>query len=118
MHMPPSPSPHLQPRISTSPNIPPLKYPGLNADVRVNAQGIPGGGQDGEFLVVLREMARMGGLHNVYSGYDYGDSWCGIWPSDTDPTGKKERRETDYFCVFRNIQGIADLGIGKGGLGF
>lgn len=85
VHIPPTSFLDFQQETLTDADASEEHFPGLNADLPLEAQG--DGTQDGPFMKALLATK---GLHSVYSGHDHGDAWCGKWPESaaggaTDP---------------------------------
>ncbi|PQE28591.1 calcineurin-like phosphoesterase protein [Rutstroemia sp. NJR-2017a WRK4] len=75
VHIPPIAFLEKQEEAFVDPDVYLPRYPGLNADVPLAAQG--DGTQDKLFMEAL---VGIEGLHSVYSGHDHGDAWCADFP--------------------------------------
>lgn len=65
-------------------------FPGLNADVPLAQQAnsaVSNNVYTGEDVPFMQALLATEGLHSIYSGHDHGDSWCGLWPDNTTPSG-------------------------------
>jgi hypothetical protein len=78
VHIPPTAFLTVQQTVLSSGGQEDARFPGLNDDVPLAAEG--DGTDDVPFMQVLVDTP---GLHSVYSGHDHGDAWCGLWPNVT-----------------------------------
>ena len=76
VHIPPSAFLAVQKAVFPEAGQKSRRFPGLNDDVPLDAQG--DGWQDLPFMQALVDTPN---LHSIYSGHDHGDSWCGNWPA-------------------------------------
>jgi len=74
VHIPPSAFLDFQDLVVTDSSISDPRYPGVNQDLPLAAEG--DGTQDQTFMDALLATK---GLHSIYSGHDHGDAWCGNW---------------------------------------
>ncbi|KAM3068886.1 hypothetical protein ACMFMG_004060 [Clarireedia jacksonii] len=72
------------------------RYPGLNADVPLAAQG--DGTQD---ILFMEALVGMEGLHSVFSGHDHGDSWCTDFPKEGVVKGR-EGKNGPFLCFCKH----------------
>lgn len=82
VHIPPSAFLTVQNQLLPSVGDESARFPGLNDDVPLAAQG--DGTQDIPFMQALVDTP---GMHSVYSGHDHGNAWCANWPNETGVVG-------------------------------